>query len=81
MITVKNLFKTYKTGAVEFPVLKHISLTIKKGEFVAITGRSGSGKSTLLYQLSLLDTPTSGEIYLNDIYTNELTDEQRIHLA
>jgi putative ABC transport system ATP-binding protein len=75
MITVKNVYKTYFSGTVEFPVLKHISLSIKKGEFIAITGRSGSGKSTLLYQLSLLDTPTSGEIYLNDVYTNTLTDE------
>lgn len=78
MITVKNLYKTYFSGTVEFPVLKQVSLSIKKGEFIAITGRSGSGKSTLLYQLSLLDTPTSGEIYLNDVYTNTLSDEQRI---
>ncbi len=62
-ITVKNLIRTYvsKTG-IETPVLKGVDLEVKKGEFVAIMGRSGAGKSTLMYQISLLDTPTSGEI-------------------
>lgn len=77
MITVKNLVKTYYSGAVEFPVLKNVSFSIQKGEFVSITGRSGSGKSTLLYQLSLLDNPTSGYISLNNIDTKTLQGDVR----
>ena len=78
MITVSHLSKTYKTGSVEFPVLKNISFTVEKGDFVAITGKSGSGKSTLLYQLSLLDTPTSGTVTLNGTDAWKLTDAQRV---
>jgi putative ABC transport system ATP-binding protein len=54
-----------------------VSLTIEKGEFVAIMGRSGAGKSTLLYQLSLLDTPTNGSIMIGGVDTGVLTREQR----
>ena len=78
MITVTHLYKSYKTGTVEFPVLKNISISIAKGEFVAITGKSGSGKSTLLYQLSLIDTPSSGTVVINGTETWKLTDTQRV---
>lgn len=77
MIQVHELFKTYVTGQISTPVLKHISFTVNKGEFVSITGKSGSGKSTLLYQLGLLDMPTSGTIHLNGVDTNNLSDSDR----
>lgn len=66
MIEVKNLKKSFKDGESTTEVLKGIDFIAKSGEFVAIMGRSGAGKSTLLYQMSLLDEPTSGEIFINE---------------
>jgi putative ABC transport system ATP-binding protein len=65
LIVIKNLTKIYKTGDIEFQALSNISLTIQKGEFVAIMGASGSGKSTFMNILGCLDNPTSGD-YLMD---------------
>ncbi len=67
MLEARNLVKTYTTGNLSQTVLKSLDFNVKKGEFVAITGRSGSGKSTLLYQLSLLDHPTSGQVLYNGV--------------
>lgn len=66
MIQVKNLKKSFKDGETTTEVLKGIDFTARSGEFVAIMGRSGAGKSTFLYQMSLLDEPTSGEIYIDE---------------
>ena len=63
MIVLENINKTYHNGA-PLHVLKGIDLEIGKGELVSIMGASGSGKSTLLNILATLDTPTSGEVYL-----------------
>jgi len=64
LIQVKNLIKTFKDGDKETRVLKGIDFLAEVGEWISIIGRSGAGKSTLMYQISLLDDPTSGEIYL-----------------
>lgn len=65
IIQLEKITKNYVTGDVITRVLKGISITIKEGDFIAITGRSGSGKSTLMNILGLLDTPTSGKYVLN----------------
>lgn len=78
MIKVTNLTKIYKTGPVELTVLDKLSFSIQKGEFVAIVGKSGSGKSTLLYQMSLLDTPSGGEIIIDGINTKTFSEDDRV---
>ena len=64
LIRLENLVKIYDTGAIKVLGLKKISLTIRRGEFVAIMGHSGSGKSTLMNILGCLDRPTSGHYYI-----------------
>ncbi|OUP83390.1 macrolide ABC transporter ATP-binding protein [Lachnoclostridium sp. An169] len=76
LIRVENLHKIYNPGENEVRALDGVSLTIEKGEFVAIVGHSGSGKSTLMNMLGCLDTPTSGHYYLNGRDVSGLTDNQ-----
>jgi putative ABC transport system ATP-binding protein len=78
MIEAKDVRRTFLMGKVEVKALKGISLNIGKGEFVAIVGSSGSGKTTLLNQLGLLDTPTTGEVFIDSTNVSELTDKQKI---
>lgn len=66
LLKLKNVSKTYKSGEVTFNALSNVSLEIRKGEFLAIMGPSGSGKSTLMYIMGCLDTPTKGEVYLEN---------------
>ncbi len=80
IISIKNLFKTYKTKELETPVLRDISLEVSEGEFLGIMGKSGAGKSTLMYQIGLLDHPTSGEIILNGVNTEKLSTEERTEM-
>ena len=65
LIEVKHAIKTYSTGEESFNALDDVSLSVKKGEFVAIMGTSGSGKSTFMNMLGTLDKPNSGEYYLD----------------
>ena len=76
IIKVKDLTKTYTEGDTETKVLKGVSFTIKKGEFVSIMGPSGSGKSTLLHMLGFLDDPTSGEYIFDGKSRSSFTDQE-----
>lgn len=80
MIITKQLLKKYGKGELELTVLKNLDLEIMEGEFVAIVGPSGAGKSTLLYQLSLLDEPTAGEIFIDGIRALELNTAEKTAL-
>lgn len=77
MIRAEGLVRKFGTGELELTVLKNLSLAIESGEFVAIIGPSGAGKSTLMYQLSLLDEPTSGEVYIDNVKTSELNNSEK----
>ncbi|TAE37647.1 MAG: ABC transporter ATP-binding protein [Sphingobacteriales bacterium] len=76
LITIKNIGRKYVIGAETIHALKSVSLSINKGEFVALMGPSGSGKSTLMNILGCLDTPTQGEYILNGINVSQMTDDQ-----
>lgn len=76
MIEVKDIKKTYDSGALSFQALKGVSFTIQDGEFVAIMGPSGSGKSTLMHILGALDTPTSGSYLLDGKKISSYTDNE-----
>ena len=76
MIEIKNIKKVYKTGDIEFEALHGVSFTVKDGEFVVIMGPSGSGKSTLMHIIGALDTPTSGEYFLDGKDVSKLSDEE-----
>jgi putative ABC transport system ATP-binding protein len=76
-IKVKNLIKNYHDGKIETKVLKSIDMEVAQGEFVAMMGKSGAGKSTLLYQLGLLDSPTSGEIWLEGEKVSHMTEKEK----
>ena len=77
MIQIKNLTKTYQDGEVITQVLKGLNFYADEGDFVAIMGRSGAGKSTFLYQMSMLDTPTGGEIVIDSVDVMNLTEEEK----
>ena len=76
MIECKNLVKTYTNGDIKTNALNGVSFSIKKGEFVSIIGPSGSGKSTLMHILGALDTPTSGEYFLDGHEVSKLADDE-----
>lgn len=76
LIFLENIKKTYKTTDVATPVLKGISMAIRKGEFITIIGPSGSGKSTLMNIIGLLDTPTHGKYTLDSEDVTGLTENE-----
>jgi putative ABC transport system ATP-binding protein len=76
LITIKDIGRKYVIGAEVIHALKSVSLTINKGEFVALMGPSGSGKSTLMNILGCLDTPTKGQYILNGIDVSHMTDNE-----
>lgn len=76
LIETKNLWRTYQMGSEKVHALSGATLTIEKGEYVAIMGPSGSGKSTLMNLIGCLDSPTQGEYRLNGQLTSQMNDNQ-----
>ncbi len=76
MIKVSNVSKVYSLESGDFYALKNNNIHIKKGEFVAIMGPSGSGKSTLLQLLGGLDLPSTGNIVVDDVQLNGLSEKE-----
>ncbi|OGS21483.1 MAG: macrolide ABC transporter ATP-binding protein [Elusimicrobia bacterium RIFOXYA2_FULL_39_19] len=80
VIELKNITKTYITGAVEFKALDNIDLTVKEGDFLAIMGPSGSGKSTCMNIIGCLDRPTSGSYTLENKEVANLNDNELAYI-
>jgi putative ABC transport system ATP-binding protein len=76
MIFLEDISKTYYLGEIDVPVLKHVDLSIKADEYVAIMGASGSGKSTLMNIIGCLDRPTSGRYFLAGTDLTTLNDDE-----
>lgn len=73
-IAINNLVKSFGTPPVD--VIKNLTFTINKGEFVSLTGKSGSGKSTLLYMISSLDMPSSGTIEIDGLNLSKMKSKE-----
>jgi len=77
MIRLVNILKTHRTEELETTSLNNINLEVATGEFLAVMGLSGCGKSTLLNVIGLLDTPTGGDYFFNDLELARLNEKQR----
>ena len=77
IVSLIDVHKTYRTGEMEVPAVRGVSLEIKRGEFVALMGASGSGKSTLMNILGCLDRPTTGQYFLDGADVSRL-DRDRL---
>ena len=77
LMQLNDIYKTYHLGELDVPVLKGITLTVERGEMVALMGASGSGKTTLMNLLGCLDRPTSGSYWLDGLEVSAMNADQR----
>jgi len=77
IVETKDLTKIYRIGSSKIIAVNNVDLRIKRGTFIAIFGPSGSGKTTLLNIIGLIDKPTSGKVFFNQIDTSALGDNER----
>src|SRR5215813_8587098 len=80
VIKTVDLWKTYQMGAEQVHALRGVSFEVPRGEYLAIMGPSGSGKSTLMNLIGCLDTPTSGEYWLNGKLVSEMDDDELAYI-
>ncbi len=80
IIDTHDLWKTYVMGTEEIHALRGVSISIEKGEYVAIMGPSGSGKSTLMNLIGCLDTPSKGSYLLNGKQVSQMNDNELAHI-
>jgi putative ABC transport system ATP-binding protein len=80
LIEIRNLSKVYVMGSEEIRALDGVDLDIERNEYVAVMGPSGSGKSTLMNLLGCLDTPTTGDYWLNGRRVSQLDDDELAHV-
>jgi len=73
---MEGVSKVYDSSDVKTIALQNINLVVKRGDFIAITGRSGSGKSTLMHLIGLLDFPTTGKYFLNGVDTSKFSEDE-----
>jgi putative ABC transport system ATP-binding protein len=76
LIDLRDVVKTYETGAGGLTVLRDITLQVRPGEFVSVVGPSGSGKSTLMNMITGIDRPTSGEVFVGGQVVHALSENQ-----
>ncbi|KKP94753.1 MAG: ABC transporter related protein [Candidatus Levybacteria bacterium GW2011_GWA2_36_13] len=76
IIKMEGVSKVYDSSDVKTIALQNINLVVKRGDFIAITGRSGSGKSTLMHLIGLLDFPTTGKYFLNGVDTSKFSEDE-----
>ena len=76
IIKMEGVSKVYDSSDVKTIALQNINLVVKRGDFIAITGRSGSGKSTLMHLIGLLDFPTTGTYFLNGVDTSKFSEDE-----
>ena len=80
LIEAREISKIYQLGDIELRALDGVSITIEKGEFLAIMGPSGSGKSTFMNIVGCLDIPTGGQYFLEEIDVGKLTRDELAHI-
>ncbi|HRH44142.1 MAG TPA: ABC transporter ATP-binding protein [Pyrinomonadaceae bacterium] len=76
LISMRNIWKTYQMGNEQLHALRDVSFDVQKGEYLAIIGPSGSGKSTLMNLIGCLDSPTSGQYWINRHLVSKMTDDE-----
>ena len=76
LVELRGVYKSYRTAAGDYPVLKGVDLSFQSGEFISIIGKSGSGKTTLLNMITGIDRPTRGQVWVNGTPLHKMSENQ-----